>query len=211
MFCELSGVISRKFEDSISVSVGGIGYLVIIAQNLIPNLILRNTIDLLLETKFKVDKIVLFGFLNEFQKFVFNSVSSISGVSDKVALNISGFFLPEELITIIKNPKEKSNFKIIGLGAKTWEKIIFSLQRNENFIRKCESFISDSYDGINKSSTFLGKKISETEAISALINIGINKTTASELVNRAKLKFEDSDVTTEELLKTALSLYSNVN
>jgi Holliday junction resolvasome RuvABC DNA-binding subunit len=208
MFCELKGDISKIFKDSISVSVNGVGYLVQIAENLLDSLELHSKTNLIIETKFKVDKIVLFGFFNEFQQFCFNAIGNISGVTDRVALNISGYFTPSELIHLINNPEENKNFKINGMGAKTWEKIVFSLQRNKNFIKECSVFTNEKNNQAQQNSIF-NKNIVENEAFSALINIGINKNMANELILKASKNLEKTTSTTEELVRLALSYYSN--
>ena len=210
MFCGLDGEISEIFEDSVSLKVNGISYLVQIAESLLGSIRTSSKLEILIETRFKVEKIVLFGFLNSFQQFCFNSVSSISGVNDRVALNISGYFLPTELLDAISPSGESKKFKISGVGAKTWEKIIFSLQRNKNFIKQCNRFVS-SNDVSDDKTQITNKNLSESEATEALINIGINKHKAVELILEARRALNRDNVTSEELVRLALNFYSKVN
>ena len=85
---------------------------------------------------------IFFGFQNEFQRIFFNHLCIISGISDKIALNICSIFSPKDLLDYCLKNKTKLDFKIDGVGPKTWEKILFYLSRNKNLQQICFEFIS---------------------------------------------------------------------
>ena len=202
MFSELIGIVKKKHSDSITLSINGVGYLVNLSENVLERLELGANLSFIIETKFKVDKIVLFGFINEYQQFLFNKIGNISGVSDRIALNLSGFFEPQEIIYIINSDNKENPFKINGLGAKTWEKIIFNLERDKNFIKECASYNQNTDYG---TSVNIEIQNSRNEAISALIHIGIGKNLASELIEKIIKDKNMEVVTTENLVKGALA------
>ena len=202
MFSELIGLVKRKQKDSITLIVNNIGYLVNLSENVLEKIALGENLSFTIETKFKVDKIVLFGFVNEYQQFLFNKIGNISGVSDKIALNLSGFFAPQEIIHIINSENKENPFKINGLGAKTWEKIIFNLERDKNFIKECASYNQDTD---YKTSVNTAIQNYKHEATSALIHIGIGKNLASELIEKAIKDKNIGVATTENLVKSALA------
>ena len=209
MFSELTGVIKKINQDSITLLINNVGYLVNLSENVLEKLHTNNEQTFLIETRFKVDKIVLFGFLNDFQQFFFNKISNISGVSDKIALSLSGFFEPHEIIHILNSNNKDNPFKINGLGSKTWEKIIFNLERDKNFIKECSTF--NNHTDSTQSSINITIQNHKNEAISALINIGITKNIATDLIEKSLKEKNIENITTEDIVKFALALHYQKN
>jgi Holliday junction DNA helicase RuvA subunit len=208
MFSELTGTIKKIHHDSITLNINNVGYLVQLSDNVLNKLTINQNSSLLIETKFKVDKIVLFGFMNEYQQFLFNKIGNISGVSDKIALNLSGFFEPQEIIHILNGEDKENPFKINGLGAKTWEKIIFNLARDKSFTKECYEFsLKSNVEGSDSKEFSISIQMlnNKNEAISALVNIGIGKNLASDLIEKVIKEKSLEEATTENLVKAALS------
>jgi Holliday junction DNA helicase RuvA len=204
MFSELCGTISRIYQDSITLRINGVGYLISMPEIAIKDLELNSEISLLTEVRIKTEKLVIFGFINEMQQFLFNRLGGISGISDKLALNLCGIMTHEVIHEMLETKKLPNHLKINGLGQKTWEKILFDLQRDKNFLNNLLQFKHvDQNTGKNYSSILM-----KSEAISALINIGLNRTIANDLVEKAieNLSEINEEQSTEALIKKALSL-----
>jgi Holliday junction resolvasome RuvABC DNA-binding subunit len=220
MFGFISGKIKSIRSDGILIdsgnssgssnSVFNLGFIVYLSKNIIKKLSIGDFCEFLIETKIKnSEQIMLYGFENEFQRIFFNHLCSISGISDKIALNISGLFLPKDLLDYCLQIKKEIDFKIDGVGPKTWEKILFYLGRNKNLQQICLESISlnhsisdanlDQKD--DYSSIFL-------EAKMALISLGIPSSSVINLLESVSEKMKKiKNLKTEDVIKEALSVY----
>ncbi len=205
MIGEICGKITRISGDYIVVHVNGIGYLVFLAAKIIQDLNIGDEIYLIIETRFKVEKICLFGFINEFQYKCFNYLSNITGVSDKIATNLAGTFAPNDFLSFLKDSKNK--VKINGVGAKTWEKIMFALKDNKDFYNDCLKYSSDESEAEKESSSSEYKMIHD--GVQALVSMGINKNLAKTLIDKAvhTLGVNNMDVDLQNLIKEGLKSY----
>lgn len=211
MFASLTGQISEIFSQEIIIEISGIGYLVQIAKNKISQLKLNQLIKLKIQTRLKPDNIVLFGFANSFEYNFFNQLSNISGISDRLACNISGLFSPVELLEYCNQNQTKLNIKIDGVGPKTWEKIVFHLQRNKNLHQMCLEFIgqnnnSSVIQNINENCAEKDEqKIKIEQAVSGLVSIGILRSEGIKLVEL--VISENEKISLEDLIRQALVNY----
>jgi Holliday junction resolvasome RuvABC DNA-binding subunit len=202
----------------------GFGFIVFLSKNLIKSFSVGEFCEFLIETKIKnSEQIVLFGFQNEFQRIFFNHLCSISGISDKLAINICSFFSPKELLDHCVQNKTKLDFKIDGMGQKTWEKILFYLGRNKNLQQICLEFLSlnlseshcflldknSSFEEVKKDSNLEKLKILN-DAKMALVSLGISAQTAQKLIeNIIEKKDCVKDLKLEDLIKEALNEYKS--
>lgn len=194
----------------------GFGFVIFLAKNLITNFSIGEFSEFLIETKIKnSEQIILFGFQNEFQRIFFNHLCSISGVSDKLAINICSFFSPKELLDYCVQNKTKLDFKIDGMGQKTWEKILFYLSRNKNLQQICLEFISLNFSedaqkqnesSENAKNLNIEKLKTLNEAKMALVSLGIASGTAQKLVENA-VQQNKNLTKLEDLIKEALNDY----
>jgi len=207
MFSFISGIIKIIKTDHIVIENKniGLGFSVFLSINIIKNLKIGDNCEFLTENRIKnSEQIIFFGFHNEFQKIVFNHISSISGISDKIALDISGFFSPKDLLDYYKQEKINLDIKISGLGQKTWEKILFYLSRNKNLYKICMEFLSNNTISDFDNSSGNNNEPNIFEAVEALLSLGISKDLAINLVNSAIKK---NIKTLEDIIKDALNNY----
>ena len=89
MIAHLSGKLSFKSVDSITLSVGGVGYEVHVPLSTFYSIPEEGSdLDLLIYTHVKEDALKLFGFLTLREKELFIKLLGVSGVGPKLALNI---------------------------------------------------------------------------------------------------------------------------
>lgn len=215
MIGQISGKIKKIYDDYIIIDVNGVGYLIFLSTKIIEQLTIDDEISVLVETRFKVDKICLFGFLNEFQHKCFTHISNISGISDKIATEISGTFSSSDFLSLINDKDKKNKIKINGVGPKTWEKILFSLERNKNFYNECLYFQSNNKEqnlSDNKNLIFFNQELYD-DGIQGLISIGINKNLAKSLIEKSlnDMKENAIELNLQNLIKESLKNYHLCN
>ena len=213
MIGEIYGKISKIYDDYIIINVHGIGYIVFLSTKIIERLTIGDEMPILIETRFKVDKICLFGFTNDFQHKCFTYISNISGVSDKIATEISGIFSASDFITMINDKNKKNKIKINGVGPKTWEKILFSLERNKNFLNECLANQSNcQIDPGSQKFNFENQEL-YSDGIQGLVSIGINKNLAKSLIEKSlkDMKENSIEIDLQNLIKESLKNYHLCN
>jgi len=85
--------------------------------------------DILLYTvvKIKDEDIVVYGFVNQREKMIFERLLSVSGVGGKIALSCISAFAAPELINAINGGDVEKLSSIPGIGRKTAQRIILEL------------------------------------------------------------------------------------
>lgn len=164
MISYIQGKITEKYENTITLECGGIGYEIFVSTNTLNSLSFEDeNTKVLTYLQVREDGVSLFGFANVKEKDLFLKLISISGIGPKNAIAIlSGFSLPE-LLTAIATGDKKLLCGIKGLGTKTAERIILELKDKvevaddvtENFENLKQNVIDDATD--------------------ALISLGVNK------------------------------------
>ncbi|GAB4303486.1 MAG: Holliday junction branch migration protein RuvA [Myxococcota bacterium] len=130
MIGRLKGTIWEKSDDGrIVVNVSGVGYEVNISTNSLLTIgDAGNEVELLIHTLVREDAFILFGFLSEVERALFRLLLTVSGVGGKQALNILNGLTASEIILAIRSSDIKPLLKISGVGKKTAEMIVVSLQ-----------------------------------------------------------------------------------
>lgn len=191
MIGRLHGVIAECFDDHVIIDVSGVGYLVYCSKLNINNFKIGFSYSLFIETHIREDHFHLYGFVTLKEKTIFNLLTSVNGIGPRMALTIlSSALLPDEIEKAIINKSKEFFRSISGVGNKLAERIIIELYDklgNIN-IKSIQSDISN----INIAS----------DAISALINLGINKTEAQNTVDLLLRKDPNLDI--NNLIKLAL-------
>jgi len=139
------------------------------------------------------DAHLLFGFATKDERELFLLLTSVSGVGPNTARMILSSMPPAELNHIIASGDEKVLTMVKGIGSKTAQRIIVDLK---NKVKPAEG-------KVNTSST-IGRNETAEEAIAALVMLGFPKA-ASQKVTDTILK-KTTDITVEELIKTALKM-----
>lgn len=190
----IKGILREKDYDSITVEVGGVGFLVAVTNSCMVNLPqLGEEVTIHTYLHVKEDELSLYGFANAEEKRLFLQLITVSGVGSKTALQILS---AERMGAIVKSiidgdPSVIGGCK--GIGKKTAEKIIVELKD------KIKPF-----DYIIPNETILNKTIennkSVEDAVIVLTSLGLSKSKATELARDVS---EPND-TAEQIVAKAL-------
>lgn len=110
------------------IDVSGVGYQV---QAPLPVLVSTSTgdgISLFIHTHVREDHIILYGFKDESDLFVFEKLTSVSGIGPKSALAMLSVHSPSSLADAIEKGDATTLSHTPGVGKKTAEKIILELR-----------------------------------------------------------------------------------
>lgn len=191
MIGKLTGELVEKENDSIVLDVGGVGYLVFCARTLIQNLVIGDKYSVFIEPHIREDHIHLYGFLSKQDRVMFNLIQSVNGIGPKMALNILSALSIEQISTAILNLNKEAFRSISGVGQKIAERIIIELKGK---IEDCFSEFHTFQQSFNSEAT---------DAISALVNLGMSKTHAQKVVTDT-LK-QNPNASIDELIRTSLT------
>lgn len=189
MISYINGTLVEKEEGKIVVECGGIGYEIFVSNNTLLSLPLINQpCNILTYLHVKEDGMTLYGFSSKEEKELFNKLISVNGVGPKGAITILSGMKLSDLLVVIATEDVSTLSKIKGLGRKTAERICLELKDKISVLRKVEV----SFDFANSSAL--------AEAIEALINLGMNKTEATNLAKSVAKQ----DSTVEEIITNVL-------
>lgn len=197
MIGKLKGVIDQIEDDHIIIDVSGVGYRVFCSRKTIAGLKESESATLLIETHVREDHIHLFGFSSMEEKTSFLLLQSVNGIGTRMALSVLSSFTPYELQSAIDS-KDKELFRSVsGVGPKLAERIIVEL--------KGKIF---SYNSVSASPRISHDNAISSDAISALINLGINRSEVVSMVN--SVMQENPNITIDNLIRLALQKRSKI-
>jgi len=181
----LKGRIIRRSPQHIILDVGGVGYIVHIPISTFERLKGTDSeVSLHIHTVLKEDSLQLYGFFTEEEREIFTTLLNVNGIGPKTALNIISYLPPEELRKALQEEDIKRLTKIPGLGKKTAQRIILELRDKIPDKMKKEDRVYD-------------------DALSALVNLGYQKTQAREALEVVQKK---GLVSIEDILREALRI-----
>lgn len=176
---------------TITLENHGLGYRIFFSKNQI-SLLPEIGTDLFLYVAMIIreDAHTLYGFLTMEERELFYLLSRISGIGPKTAFTILSHTTPFDFVTAIRTKNSSELVKIPGIGKKTIDRFCLELpDRLSDFTFVEESPI------INLSS----------DAISALVALGYEKTKAKEAVQRVQINSIDN-LSLSEIIKSALQI-----
>ncbi|MEX2336572.1 MAG: Holliday junction branch migration protein RuvA [Fulvivirga sp.] len=194
MISYLKGKLVFKDPTHVIIEVNGIGYHVKISLTTFSDV--KDAENIMLYTHFHVkeDAQTLYGFSNTSEKKMFLNLISISGVGPGTGLMIQSSLSASELQQAIISEDVKTIQGVKGVGSKTAQRIILELKdkiKKEGLYPESPDIQASSHNTIR------------SEALSALVTLGINKSTAEKSIDRI-LKNSGNTITLEELIKLTL-------
>ncbi len=124
----LSGTVLQTKENTLILNVSGVGYKVLCPLPLILSLSKDDSLSLYIHTHVREDQITLFGFRDENDLFLFEKLTSVSGIGPKSALSMLSVHSPSSIASAVENGDAGSLSSTPGIGKKTAEKIIIELK-----------------------------------------------------------------------------------
>ena len=222
MIFTLRGKLITKNGLLIIIDVAGIGYGVWVSMNSLLSLpeigyeVLLHTHQIIRE-----DLHILYGFLQEKEKFLFCELIKISGLGGKLALAILSHLTVKQFIEVVALKDLSKLTNIPGVGKKIAERLMIEMQNNFQHKKFKELFNIDNFNNTvtpnsNNQPIINYNVINDVQE--ALISLGYK---AKDAINTIKSiidannkdKFLDLDLNnknkiTEELLKKALKKLS---
>lgn len=190
MIGSLRGKIVTRRPDGVIVDVNGVGYMVSVPLNILPELPGEGKeVFLYVHTHVREDSLQLFGFASEEEKKVFLALLGVSGIGPKMALNVLSGIPYNDLLDAIEREDVAILCRVPGLGKKTAHRLILELR---------EKLPSPSGT----------KDLLFEDTLSALVNLGYKKTVAQEVLEKA---YKQGFGNIEELLRESLKLLQGVS
>lgn len=197
MIGSLQGIVAAVGEDSALIEVGGVGYLVQASSRTLSRLEIGAPVRLLIETHVREDAIRLFGFDSEEERGWFAHLQTIPGVGAKVALAILDVLTPEQLLDAIALQDKAAISRANGVGQKLAARIVQELAGKAG---PKGSLMAASAFAQRAAPAASGAR---AEAVSALVNLGIDQSSAARAVASAAKSFKD-EPPAPELIRAAL-------
>lgn len=194
MIAFLRGQFVQKTPSFVYVDVNGVGYEVQISLNTYSKIQDLNEGTIQTHLIVREDAHLLFGFFDQAEKEMFLNLIAISGIGANTARVMLSYMKPDELSRAIIQGNSKLLESIKGIGRKTAERIVVELR---------DKLSKQPVDAGVNISTWKGNTL-HSDALNALIALGINRQAADQAVKKVLEK--EPDTTVELLIKRALQI-----
>ncbi|MBM4158726.1 MAG: Holliday junction branch migration protein RuvA [Ignavibacteria bacterium] len=204
MITAISGKLISRKKTEIIVENGGIGFSIFVTRKVLDTLPeLNRNISVVTYLDVKENSLTLYGFFDEKEREIFKLLNTVSGISSKTAHNILSYIGFEEILNLISGKYLYSSIKIPGIGIKKLEMISMTLKDKLYKISADEEFEIKSEKSIFKADS---KEQSRTDSLNALMNLGYIRADAEKMIREILKMYSDTELTTEEIIKKALSV-----
>ena len=215
MIASLSGTLKSISKSEIVLEVNNVGYLLNVSSKVISSLgNIGSKLNMFTDLQVKDDKIVMYGFFNQIDQTIFKLLQSVQGVGPKAALSILSALTVEELILAISSGDKGMISRAEGVGSKVAGRITTELLEkvsNLNLINidKKSNVFESSQENLNlvNETNHIDTQVLE-DAISALVNLGYNRSEVFSIVMKIKKEFtlnrESKHFTVSNIIPLAL-------
>ena len=199
MISYIRGPLAEKFEDSVVIEAGNVGYRIFVPISVLEGLPGLGE-EVKLYTYFQVSEtgMSLYGFRTKQDLEMFRQLIGVNGVGPRSALGILSSIRPDALRLAVLPSDVKALTKAPGVGAKTAQRIILDLKDKV----KAEDLLvaADAVPAAGDASSLSGFDEAAREAAEALTALGYSAGEASQAVRKAAAE----GMTAEEILKASL-------
>ena len=194
MIALLSGILAESSFSRCIIDVNGVGYEIEIPLSTFDQLPQPgNPVKLLIHTQVREDAITLFGFINASERDLFRTLTSVSGIGGKLALNIIGAMPVDTLCGAITSGDTKLLSRINGIGKRTAERIVVELKDKVGRISGVES------------SSVQGQTPAVSDAAMALETLGFKRDAVNKVINALLTELPPEQHNTEQLVRIAIA------
>lgn len=191
MIAFVRGIFAVKTPAQVVVDVNGVGYELHISLNTYSAISNDDKGQLYTYLHITENGHTLYGFAEPKEKELFLLLISVSGVGAATARMMLSGMKPEEITRAILQGNAKQLESIKGIGRKTAERLILELR---------DKVGKHSDDTIHLTA---GQNTMETDALNALISLGIARNTAEQAIKKVNASHAGT-LQVEELIKQAL-------
>ena len=177
MIARLRGTLIEKHPNQAVVEAGGVGYDVTIAvptYSKLPEV--GSEVGLRIYTHVREDALLLYGFLSQDEKTLFERLISVSGIGPKLAITVLSGLAASDLTTAIRRGEVERLVRVPGVGKKTAERMVLELRD------KLPAPAGEAPAGAPAPTL----NAIEQDVLSALLNLGAGRPAAEAAVRKAK-------------------------
>ena len=191
MYAYIDGKLVFKSAAYVVIDAGGVGYHINISLNTYSKLGDGERCKLHTWLHVKEDAHTLYGFIDEGERRLFLHLISVSGIGPNTGRMMLSSITPEEIQQAIISGNVSLIQKIKGIGPKSAQRVILELQDK---LKK---------EGLETLSTAPKNHTAKDEALAALVMLGFARNAAEKVLD-AEISNKGSDLTVEQLIKSAL-------
>ena len=201
MIAHLSGTLLSKQPNSVIVDVGGVGYELIIPVSTFYELEDTGTnTQLRVYTHVREEALQLYGFKTARERELFLQIISVTGIGPKIAITLLSGMNANEIIASIRTNNLARLTSIPGVGRKTAERLVVELRDKITALSSPALEEEFAADGGQRPGT--SPDAMRDDALSALLNLGYQKTAAEKAIKAAI--DEGGDLSVELILRRGL-------
>ncbi len=201
MISYVKGRLSEKFEESLIVETGGIGYQIQVPFSLLSEAVTGEEVQIYTYLHIGQDQAPrLYGFSSREDLDVFKLLIGVNGIGPKGAIGVLSVISPDDLRFAVLSEDVKSISKAPGIGIKTAKKLILELK--DKFKLEDAFELKRSHEE-GKAGSGAGAPAQDKrgEAVQALAALGYSVSEAMKVVNQVETAGE---MEVEDILKAAL-------
>jgi len=128
VIASLRGTVLRAGLDSVVVEVGGVGMLVHTTPGTAASLRTGSTASLATTLVVREESLTLYGFADEDEKTIFETIQTVSGVGPRLALAMLAVHPPDAVRAAVTTGDLVALTKVPGIGKKGAERIVLELR-----------------------------------------------------------------------------------
>jgi Holliday junction DNA helicase RuvA len=194
MIALLRGILVEKHPNQVILDVGGVGYDVTIPISTFAKLPAAGAeARLRVHTHVREDAFLLYGFLSQDEKNLFEKLISVSNIGPGLAIKVLSGMEAGELVGAIRRGEIEKLVRIPGVGKKTAERIVLELRD------KLPAPVSEAAEQAQPALSSL-----DEDVLSALMNLGCARPQAEAAVRKARANGAPAEF--EPLFRKALEL-----
>lgn len=193
MYDYIKGLLTKITAKYIVVEVGGIGYLIHVANPYIFSNYVHQEIVVYIHQIVREDAHLLYGFQTEAEKSLFLSLISVSGIGPTTALAIIAVDDNDGLVRAIEQKNITYLTKFPKIGKKTAQQMILDLEGK---------FVIGEEAGPVQPTTATSENLALEEAMEAMEALGYR----SAELKKVRKFFEGTQDTSENYIKSALKM-----
>ncbi len=133
MIASIQGPVIQIGVDFLVIDVGGIGFQVYVTVQLVNTVRRGEKVSLFTYLVVREDSLTLFGFQDQEEVGLFQQLIKVNGVGPRLALETLSTHSPDVIKRAVLNKQDEVFFQVSGIGRKTAQKIILSLEDRITF------------------------------------------------------------------------------
>ncbi len=203
MIGKLSGILDSTGDNYVLLDVGGVGYQVFCSNTTLSRCGQKgDALSLLIDTHVAETFIHLYGFMSANEQQWYRLLTSVQGVGAKAGMSILAACPPEQLGFAIASGDKPAIQRADGVGPKLAARILTELKDKA---AKIDLQVQPKGVSMPVATEASNENVgADQDAVSALINLGYQRSDAYAAVVQAKEKAENDNLEVSEIIRLAL-------